>query len=184
MEKCDSLIKIYDQLSLIVIDEISLVGSKMLSFIDRRLQIIKQNHNDFTGGLDVIMTNNFYQMLLVRYSWIVKSNAHGFDVLGTNFWHEYVKCYELNQVMQPKNEIFINILNKFRTTSQTFEDIKIINNIYVKPPPKDNTLPYLFYTNAKTITHNKKKIEITTSETFLFVAQYMHIDTHPPHFKL
>jgi len=158
MEKFDSLIKIYDQLHLIVIDEISLVGSKMLSFIDRRLQTIKQNHNNFTGGLDVIMTNNFYQMPLVRDSWIVKSNAHGFDVLGTNFWHEYVKCYELNQVMQPKNEIFINILNKFRTTSQTFEDIKIINNIYVKPPPKDNTLPYLFYTNAKTIAHNKKKI--------------------------
>jgi hypothetical protein len=32
--------------------------------------------------------------------------------LGTNFWHEYVKCYELNQVMWPINEFFINILNK------------------------------------------------------------------------
>lgn len=82
MENFDSLIKIYDQLCLIVIDEISLVGSKMLSFIDRRLQIIKQNHNDFTGGLDVIMTNNLFQMPLVRDSWIFKFNAHGFDVLA------------------------------------------------------------------------------------------------------
>ncbi len=99
MENFDSLIKIYYQLHLIVIDEISLVGSKMLSFIDHRLQIIKQNHNDCTGGLDVIMTSNFYQMPLVRNSWIFKSNVHGFDVLKTNFWHQYVKCYELNQVM-------------------------------------------------------------------------------------
>lgn len=99
MENFDSLIKNYYQLCLIVIDEISLVGSKMLSFIDHRLQIIKQNHNDFTGGLDVIMTSNFYQMPLVRNSWILKSNVHGFDVLKTNFWHQYVKCYELNQVM-------------------------------------------------------------------------------------
>jgi hypothetical protein len=104
--------------------------------------------------------------------------------LGTNFWHEYVKCYELNQVMWPKNENFINILNKFRTTSQKFEDIKSINHIYVKPPPKDNTLPYLFYTNAKTIAHNKKKFENTNGETFLFVAQDMHLDKCPLHFKL
>jgi hypothetical protein len=40
MEIFDSLIKNYYQLHLIVIDEISLVGSKMLSFIDHRLQII------------------------------------------------------------------------------------------------------------------------------------------------
>jgi hypothetical protein len=33
-----------------------------------------------------------------------------------------------------------------------------MNNIYVKPPPKDNTIPYLFYTNAKTIAHNKEKV--------------------------
>jgi hypothetical protein len=85
MEIFDSLMKIYYQLCLIMIDEISLVGSKMLSFIDPRLQIIKQNQNDFMGGLDVIMTNNFYQIPLVRDSWIFKSNAHGFDVLGTMF---------------------------------------------------------------------------------------------------
>jgi hypothetical protein len=123
-------------------------------------------------------------MPLVRNSWIFKSNAHGFDVLGTSFWHEYVKCYELNQVMWLENEIIINIPSKCRTTSQTFEDIKIINSIYVKPPPKDNTLPYLFYTNAKTIPHNKKKFENINGETFLFVAQDMHLDLCPPHFKL
>jgi DNA replication protein DnaC len=36
-EKCDNLIKKYDQLHLLVIDEISLVGNRMLSFVDPRL---------------------------------------------------------------------------------------------------------------------------------------------------
>ncbi len=36
-EKCDSLIRNYDQLHLLVIDEISLVGNRMLSFVDPRL---------------------------------------------------------------------------------------------------------------------------------------------------
>jgi len=82
MENFDSLTKNYYQLFLIVIDEISLVGSKMLSFIDCRLQIIKQNHNDFTCDLDVIMTSNFYQMPLV---------IHGFlnlMFMGLMFWEQ------------------------------------------------------------------------------------------------
>jgi len=52
--------KNYDQLHLLVIDKFSLVGNKMLSFIDHKLQIIKQVHNQFTGGLDIIMIGDFY----------------------------------------------------------------------------------------------------------------------------
>ncbi len=59
--KNDNLIKNYDQLHLLVVDEISLVGNIMLSSIDYRLWIIKQVHNQFMGGLDVIIISDFYQ---------------------------------------------------------------------------------------------------------------------------
>jgi hypothetical protein len=63
-----------------------------------------------------------------------------------------------------QNDInFINILNRFRTTLQTFEDINFINKICFKAPPMDNTLPYLFYTNAKTTTHNNNIFHTTPS---------------------
>jgi len=32
----------------------------MLPFIDRKLHIIEQVHNEFMGGLDVIMIGDFY----------------------------------------------------------------------------------------------------------------------------
>jgi len=48
-----------------------------------------------------------------------------------------------------QNDInFINILNRFLTTPQTFEDINFVNKFCFKAPPMDNTLPYLFYTNV------------------------------------
>jgi hypothetical protein len=50
-----------DQLCLFAIDEVFLVGNKMLSFIDRRICIIKQIHNEFMSGLNVIMIGDFYQ---------------------------------------------------------------------------------------------------------------------------
>jgi len=44
----------------------------MFNFIYRRLRVIKQVHNEFMGGLDVIMIDNFYQAPYVLDSWILK----------------------------------------------------------------------------------------------------------------
>ncbi len=47
----------------------------------------------------------------------------------------------------------------------------------------DNTLPHLFYTNLKTIAHNKIVYEKTHGKTFKFLAKDIHFETCP-HFKL
>jgi hypothetical protein len=43
-----------------VIDEISLVGARMLDVINNRLKSIKSIQNKFFDGVDVIMTSDFY----------------------------------------------------------------------------------------------------------------------------
>jgi hypothetical protein len=52
--------KTYDQLQLVIINEISLVGNKMLALIDCRFHVVKKVHTKFRDGLDVIMTCVFY----------------------------------------------------------------------------------------------------------------------------
>jgi hypothetical protein len=47
-----------------VINEISLVGNVMLTFIDHRLHILEQVHDQFMGGINVIMTCNFTKFIL------------------------------------------------------------------------------------------------------------------------
>jgi hypothetical protein len=98
-------------LQILVIDEISLVSNRMLTFIDSRLRNIKRIHNKIMGGLDVIMIGYFYQATLVQDSWILKSRINGLNVLGTHFWQENIKCYELKQVMHQNDLQFIHILN-------------------------------------------------------------------------
>ncbi len=51
----------YEQLQLIMIDEISFFGAKMLNVKDNRLRFMKHIQNKFFGGVDVIMTYDFYQ---------------------------------------------------------------------------------------------------------------------------
>jgi hypothetical protein len=43
--------KTYDQLQLVIINEISLVGNKMMAFIDCRLRVVKKVHRKFMDGL-------------------------------------------------------------------------------------------------------------------------------------
>ncbi len=62
-EKCYTLIKMYDQLQIIIINEISLVGNRMLSFIAHKLRVIKQVHKELMSGLDVIIIDDFIKLL-------------------------------------------------------------------------------------------------------------------------
>jgi hypothetical protein len=64
-EKRNILIKTYDQLQMLIIDEVSLIGNRILTFIDHKLHDIKQAHNEFMGGLDVNMIGDFYKASLV-----------------------------------------------------------------------------------------------------------------------
>ncbi len=61
-EWLDNLVKKYDQLQLIVRDEISLKGKRILKFIDLWLRSIKRIHTNFLGNLDVIIIGDFYQV--------------------------------------------------------------------------------------------------------------------------
>jgi hypothetical protein len=50
------------------------------------------------------------------------------DNLAADFWLNKIKCYDLNQVMRQSNQQFIDILNRFRTATQTQNDIDIVKS--------------------------------------------------------
>jgi len=58
------------------------------------------------GGLNVIMTWDFYQVLSIWDFWNFQSQINGLNSLGTIFWHEDIKHYELKQVMWQISLIF------------------------------------------------------------------------------
>ncbi len=62
----------YEQLQLIMIDEISFFGAKMLNVKDNRLRFMKHIQNKFFGGVDVVMTCDFYQTPFMNDNWLFK----------------------------------------------------------------------------------------------------------------
>jgi hypothetical protein len=106
-ERHENFARKYGQLWVLVIDGISLVRSRMFAMVDRRMKIIMQAHNNFMGGLDVIVIGDLYQAPPICDRSIFKPSSDGFNELTTKFWIQRVECYELIQVMRQKNVQFI-----------------------------------------------------------------------------
>ena len=88
-ETLNKLIEQYEQLQFIVVDEISLVGARMLNAIDQRLRSIKYVQNNFFGGLYVIVTGDFYKAPPIRDKWIFQKIDEELSALAPNFWQDH-----------------------------------------------------------------------------------------------
>jgi hypothetical protein len=86
---------------MLIIDEISLIGNRMLTFIDCKLCDIKQYTTNLWVALMLLWCiGNFYQASSIQDLWTFKLRTNALNILGTNFWQENLKCYELKQVMR------------------------------------------------------------------------------------
>jgi hypothetical protein len=56
-----SLSKTYDQLQLLVLDEVSFTSSRIFSFINLRFRFIKHAYNHVFGNMDVIIIGDLYR---------------------------------------------------------------------------------------------------------------------------
>ena len=113
-------------LQCVLIDEISLVGSKLFRQVDLRLQHVFGNYEPF-GGRHVICFGDLYQLPPVRDTWIFESSHRGLEVFTDNVWTEHFTMYELTETMrQQDGQIFAEILNRMRIGAVTDNDIRIL----------------------------------------------------------
>ena len=103
-EKLDTLTKHYGQLRIFLIDEASLVGSKFLFQIEKRLREIKHIPTTYFGNVDIIFSGNLYQAQPIKYPLIFESPILSKHKLSYNFWQEKVNCYNLHLTMRKKDE--------------------------------------------------------------------------------
>ena len=150
----------YRHLKLLVIDEISMVGNKMLNYINRRLQQI-MGSSDMFGGLSVIAVGDLFQLKPVFDGWIFKDLANEYSALALNIWKDHFAMFELDQVMRQKdNAEFANILNRLRIGQQTEMDIRVLKerliNKDISAASYPLSLPHIFTKNEDVRAHNNK----------------------------
>ena len=94
------MFKHYEQLRVILIDEISLVGSTFLQYIDKRLREIMCTPTSYFGNLDTFFCGGLYQAQLVLDSSVFENRTTDKDLMPYNFWNDNIKCYTLHAAMR------------------------------------------------------------------------------------
>ncbi|XP_062598648.1 uncharacterized protein LOC134260084 [Saccostrea cucullata] len=151
----------YQNLSVVIIDEISMVGNNMLTFINDRLQQLTGRKQDF-GGISIIAVGDLYQLPPVGDKWIFKDLSNPGQSLAKNLWHEHFHMQELSEIMRQKDDLrFAEMLNRLRENKMTDEDKELISQRVIRQDSEiyPKQAPHLFIENKFVDCFNNNLIE-------------------------
>lgn len=160
-DKLNTLRMSWQHVKVLLIDEVSLVGSSFLHFVDRRLQDIYGSRKPF-GGLHIICFGDFFQLAPVMDSLIFQPPKGSLSVLGTILWTKHFRCYELTQIMRQQGDVkFAEALNRIRKGIIAEEDIKMLKTRECSLDLSKENLPQILCAqNALVDEYNKKLFDL------------------------
>ena len=167
------------ELKLIIIDEISMVANTTLLHIHQRLkEIFGTISSTLFAGISIIAVGDLYQLPPIRRKPIFENYKNSvFNIYHP--WHIF-RMIELTQIMRQKDDQpFAELLNRFRTASQTQEDLDCIETRSISTDETESLTDtiHIWAENKPVREHNNKHLEKIPSLLFVLRA----VDQYPPH---
>jgi len=162
-------------INLWLIDEISMVGHRMLSFVDQRLQEVHNSRQIF-GGTSVIAFGDLYQLPPVMDGFVFAdlsssaSHVAHYNALAPNLWKENFTMFELTTIMrQQDSRSFAELLARVREGNQSSQDLNVLQSRVIAPDAANypHSAQHLFKTNNQVETHNISVYERSTDQKYL-----------------
>ena len=157
----------YQDLKLVIIDEISMVSTDLLQVVHHRLQQIKQplQRNTFFGNVSILAVGDFYQVPPV------KSHRLLSDVNSVSGLWNLFSLFELKEIVRQKNDShFVQLLNRLRVKTKneplSSEDRETLMKRCISPSSGDyphNAL-HLFSTNKDVDCYNSTMMSALSHE--------------------
>ena len=168
--------RIFLDLELLVIDEVSMLRADLLDAIDMVLRYIRRNNESF-GGVQVLFIGDLHQLppVVKNAEWPLLSefyqSAYFFDALALK---QHPPVYiELDKVYRQADEVFIKLLNNLRNNTVTPEDVALLQQHYrenFKPDVKDKYITLTTH-NQRADSLNQESLEALKSRSFYYKAQ-------------
>ncbi|XP_071855229.1 uncharacterized protein [Apostichopus japonicus] len=153
-DKLNSLRVKFRNLKIIFIDEISMVGNGMFTYIDKRLQQIMGSKKIF-GGVSIIAVGDLFQLKPVFDGWIFNNLTHDYGPLASNLWRDHFMAFELTEIMRQKDDqSFAQLLNRLRENRQTDDDLKLLNTRQFTVDNVPSNVTHVYQTNLRVNAHN------------------------------
>lgn len=146
--------KIFLDLELLIIDEVSMLRADLLDAIEMVLRYVRKSNESF-GGVQVLFIGDLHQLPPVVKSteWNLLGefykSAFFFDALALQ---QNPPVYiELEKIYRQADEVFISLLNNLRNNSVTEQDLALLKSYY-----RENFVPDLNDKYITLTTHNQK----------------------------
>lgn len=127
-------VKLLKELDLIIIDEISMVRSDMIDYMDRVLRVYNENMREPFGGKQLLLVGDIFQLepvvtpdmreILRRYY----KNFFFFDAKA--FSEINLVPIELRKIYRQTDSAFVAMLDRVRINKATGQDLQLINSRY------------------------------------------------------
>lgn len=169
-------LKIFKELELLVIDEVSMVRCDVLDVIDALMQSVRKNKLPF-GGLQLLLIGDLYQLPPVakQEEWAFLSKAYAspyfFDSLVIRN-HPLLQI-ELTTVFRQTEETFISILNDIRSNQINEDKLALLNERFDPNfKARDEINPIVITShNAEANLINQEKLAELEGEIYTVAAE-------------
>lgn len=167
-------IKLIQEVELIIIDEISMVRSDIIDFIDKVLRIYCRNMREPFGGKQMLFVGDIYQLepVLKEDEWKILQPYYPskFFFDAKIFRSFQLISIELKKVYRQSDPLFIDILDRIRTSNIKKADLDVLNKRVGKElDEKDSSLAITLSTRRDTVDFiNNEKLKLIDEEPTMF----------------
>lgn len=124
--------RIYRDLDVIIIDEISMVRADLFDGLDRFLRTNGKDRNLPFGGIQIIVVGDLFQLPPI----VAREETHIFNQFFESpyffssdaFSGGAFSIIELTHIFRQKDEAYISLLNKIRIGEISTQDLELVNN--------------------------------------------------------
>jgi ATP-dependent exoDNAse (exonuclease V) alpha subunit len=166
--------RMYCNIDMIIIDEISMVRADMMDNMDYFLQVNRSNPTPF-GGVQMVFFGDLFQLPPVVSSPFEKEYFHT-KYTSPYFFDAFImrkvelKMFELLSVYRQEERSFISLLDNIRKNELDYEDFITINERHLPIPEDDDYYITLCTRNDIVNRINEHELKILTGRSVTFSA--------------
>jgi PIF1-like helicase/Helix-turn-helix domain/Helicase len=167
---------IFQELELLVIDEVSMVRCDMLDAIDLILRHFRRRYTEPFGGVQVLFIGDLFQLppVIPSQEWnILQSYYRGPFFFDSKVLAEAPPLYiELKKIYRQNEQHFIDLLNDVRNNEVSKAGFELLHTRYLPgfTPPDNEQFITLTTHNAKADAMNAEALEQLPGEAHIFKA--------------
>jgi len=169
--------RLFMNLEVLVIDEISMVRADVMEAIDYALKLNRENHEPF-GGVQLILFGDLYQLPPVVSSqeerhYFSQRYASAYFFSADCLDHIDLEMIELQQVYRQDSRHFLRLLEAIRNATVDYDELESLNERHIKDfvPAEDENYLTLAARNATVTAINAKALAENPNPEMLYLAE-------------